>query len=424
MTDAPSIRRGLSRVVAQVSLAWSLAVFGVVWVAVHQKVDDVLDGALQESAEILYGLLHADARWVPDQHGGALPAPPHTEHLVWQLVSPDGHVRLRSHSAPAQALGPSTHDKWFDDGPEWHTYGMPFDSQGAMLFVAQPHDERSRARLEAAGLTAAGALLVGLICALWLSRRASRELEPLVEMSRQVANYHPLDEGVRAPTATREELLPLRDAIVHLGERLARNVASERAFSANAAHALRTPLAGLGTQLAVAQRECPPELQPRLQRAREAADRLGRVVTALLSLFRSGGEPLRVRLDLLDAIHNLPGIEGLSITAEGRAQADADPDLLAAALINLLDNSVRYGAHHARFALSVHQGLATITLVDDGHGVGEERRLALDGALARQHYEEGMGLGLMLADRVARVHGGRLRIDAVPQGFGVSLTLG
>jgi hypothetical protein len=183
MTHAPSIRRGLSRVVAQVSLAWSLAVFGVVWVAVHQKVDDVLDGALQESAEILYGLLHADARWVPDQHGGALPAPPHTEHLVWQLVSPDGHVRLRSHSAPAQALGPSTHDKWFDDGPEWHTYGMPFDAQGAMLFVAQPHDERSRARLEAAGLTAAGALLVGLICALWLSRRASRELEPLVEMS-------------------------------------------------------------------------------------------------------------------------------------------------------------------------------------------------------------------------------------------------
>jgi signal transduction histidine kinase len=267
-------------------------------------------------------------------------------------------------------------------------------------------------------------LLVGLICALWLSRRASRELEPLVEMSRQVANYHPLDEGVRAPTATREELLPLRDAIVHLGERLARNVASERAFSANAAHALRTPLAGLGTQLAVAQRECPPELQPRLQRAREAADRLGRVVTALLSLFRSGGEPQRVPLDLLDAIHNLPGIEGLSITAQGCAQVDADPDLLAAALINLLDNSVRYGAHHARFALSVHQGLATITLVDDGPGVREERRLALDGALARQSYEEGMGLGLMLADRVARVHGGRLRIDSVPQGFGVSLTLG
>jgi signal transduction histidine kinase len=424
MTNAPSIRRRLSRVVAQVSLAWSLAVFSVVWVAVHHKVDDVLDGALQESAEILYGLLHADARWLPDQHGGALPAPPHTEHLVWQLVSSDGHVRLRSHSAPSLPLGPITHGKWFDNGPEWHTYGMPFDSEGAMLFVAQPHDERSRARLEAAGITAAGALFVGLICALWLSLRASRELEPLVDMSRQVANYHPLEEGVRAPTATREELLPLRDAILNLGERLARNVASERAFSANAAHALRTPLAGLGTQLAVAQRECPPELRPRLQRAREAADRLGRVVTALLSLFRSGGEPQRVRLNLLDAIHQLPGIEGLSITVEGSARADADADLLAAALINLLDNSVRYGAHHAHFALSECQGLATITLVDNGPGVSEERRLALDGALARQTYEEGMGLGLMLADRVARVHGGRLQIDSVPHGFGVTLTLG
>jgi len=262
---------------------------------------------------------------------------------------------------------------------------------------------------------------------LWLSRRVKDELAPLLDMSAQVAHYHPLEEGVRPPVATRQELLPLRDAIVNLGERLARNVASERAFSANAAHALRTPLAGLGTQLAVAQRECPPELQPRLQRAREAADRLGRVVTALLSLFRSGGEPHRTRLNLLDAVHNLPGIEGLSLSVEGQAHAEADPDLLAAALINLLDNSVRYGARHARVTLSDHTGAgggATITLVDDGPGVTPERRLALDAALARQHYEEGMGLGLTLADRVARVHGGRLRIDAVPQGFGVTLSLG
>ena len=423
MKHAPSIRQGLSRVVLQVSLAWSLAVFGVVWVAVHQRIDDLLEGALQESAEILYGLLKADARLLPEQNGRALPAPPHVEHLVWQLVSVDRKVLLRSHSAPDAPLGPQTQDKWFNDGPDWHVHGMPFDGQGAMLFVAQPHEERSRALIDAAGIAAGGALLVGLICALWLSRRASQELEPLIDMSRQVSSYHPLEEGAQPPVATRQELLPLRDAIVNLGERLARNVTSERAFSANAAHALRTPLAGLGTQLAVAQLECPPEVRPRIERAREAADRLGRVVTALLSLFRSGGEPQRVRLNLLDTIHNLPGIEGLSITAEGSAQADADPDLLAAALINLLDNSVRYGAHHARFALSEHQGLATITLVDDGPGVSHERRLALDGALARQHYENGMGLGMMLADRVARVHGGRLRIDAVPQGFGVTLSL-
>jgi signal transduction histidine kinase len=134
-----------------------------------------------------------------------------------------------------------------------------------------------------------------------------------------------------------------------------------------------------------------------------------------------------VRLDLLDAIHNLPGIEGLSITIEGSAQADADPDLLAAALINLLDNSVRYGARHARITLSDQAGAgggASINLVDDGPGVTQLRCQTLDEALARQQYDEGMGLGLMLADRVARVHGGRLRVDTVPQGFGVTLTLG
>ena len=80
----------------------------------------------------------------------------------------------------------------------------------------------------------------------------------------------------------------MHDAISALGERLARRVANERAFSAHAAHALRTPLAGIDTQLAVAQREAPASLQPRLARVREAAGRLTRVVSALLALFRSG----------------------------------------------------------------------------------------------------------------------------------------
>ncbi len=76
MTDAPSIRKGLSRVVIQVSLAWSLAVFGVVWFTVHHKLDEVLDGTLQESAEILYGLLKPNAERLPIGSGGSLPAPP------------------------------------------------------------------------------------------------------------------------------------------------------------------------------------------------------------------------------------------------------------------------------------------------------------------------------------------------------------
>ena len=75
-------------------------------------------------------------------------------------------------------------------------------------------------------------------------------------------------------------------------------MAHERAFTAHAAHALRTPLAGMDAQLAVALREAPLALQPRLQRVREASGRLQRVLAALLTLFRSDLALHRAPLDL------------------------------------------------------------------------------------------------------------------------------
>lgn len=422
MTDAPSIRKGLSRVVIQVSLAWSLAVFGVVWFAVHHKLDEVLDGTLQESAEILYGLLKPNAERLPIGSGGSLPAPPHHERMVWQLVSGDQQVVWRSHSAPAQPLAAAHRERWSADSPDWHVYGIPFDEKGTMLYVAQPHADRRKAQFGAALVTAFGALAVGLACAVWLRRRAGRELRPLTDLSEQVARYHPLEPGSSPPMATREELRPVRDAIVHLGERLAQNITSERAFSANAAHALRTPLAGLGAQLAMLQRQSPADVQPRIQRAREAADRLSRVVTALLSLFRSGGEIRPRHITLSAFVQDLP-LPGLDIHVAGDAEVQADPDLLAAALINLLDNSVRYGATQAHVSFRQEAQTLLIRLVDNGPGVDETTRKRMGAALATQHYEQDMGLGLMLADRVARAHGGQLVLVPVESGFGVELRL-
>jgi signal transduction histidine kinase len=209
-------------------------------------------------------------------------------------------------------------------------------------------------------------------------------------------------------------------AIDQLGERLARRVAHERAFASHAAHALRTPLAGMDAQLAVALRESTPAVQQRLQRVRDASGRLQRVVQALLDLFRVGGDAQRAVVDLKALLAHLP-IAGLEVVVQSDGPLRADPDLLAAALANLLDNAKRHGA---RRVVVSEPAPGIVRVQDDGPGAPPERLRALREALRDQDYDGHTGLGLMLADLVARSHGGALSLPAVTQGFVVELALG
>ena len=98
---------------------------------------------------------------------------------------------------------------------------------------------------------------------------------------------------------------------------------------------------------------------------------------------------------------------------------DADPDLLLAALLNLLDNAERHGAQQVRL-----QTLSPVALLlqDDGPGMPEAQRAQRQAALDQQHDDDLQGLGLVLADRVCRAHGSRLHL--LPSSRGLRLWLG
>jgi two-component system OmpR family sensor kinase len=242
-------------------------------------------------------------------------------------------------------------------------------------------------------------------------------------MSSAVQRFDPMHADTTMAVATRRELVPVYDAIRDLGARLSDRVASERAFSAHAAHALRTPLAGMVAQLAVAQRKAPPEVQVYLQRSREAADRLQRVVSALLALFRAGGDVKWQRVPVADLVAYLPVVE-LAVDTESGSTVTADPDLLAAALMNLVDNSLRHGATHVTLSARSDAEGTCIVVRDNGSGLSIERLRALEQALSAQAYEAEMGLGLMLADLVARAHRGRLKLHRTDLGCALEIRLG
>jgi signal transduction histidine kinase len=334
------------------------------------------------------------------------------------LLAANGEVVQRSANAPAAALR-AVATAGFSDSAEWRVFGAAMGRDGRMLYVAHTVRERVEARAEVALNAVLAALSIGLLGHWWLRARVRDELRPLERLSDKLEHHDPLDKKQALGAAERAELAPVHAAIDQLGQRLASRVAHERAFASHAAHALRTPLAGMEAQLAVALRESSPAVQQRLQRVRDASSRLQRVVQSLLDLFRVGGEVQRVDVDLKALLAHLP-IEGLEVSVQSEGPLRADPDLLAAALANLLDNAKRHGAQR----VSVSQPAPDCVRVhDDGPGATPERLRSLREALREQDYDGRMGLGLMLADLVARAHGGVLSLPESVQGFTVELAL-
>ncbi len=420
MTQAlPSIGRRLARTLLVGAVLWSVAVSLAVWLAVRHEVRELLDDTLQGAAEAMQATLDDS----PEALGPLVVVPAQaSDRYAWQLVDhaagPAPRLLQASSRAPTQAFSAAPMSG-FSDLPGWRVYGTAVGDEGKMLYVAQSQGEQMEAVWEVVFDAALATLTVALLMYLWLRLRVAQELLPLQHLSDRLRGHDLLAPGATLGPAEREELQPMHQALDELAMQLARRLAQERAFSAHAAHALRTPLAGMDAQLAVALREAPEALQPRLQRVRAAADRLQRVVVALLALFRSGVELRRETVELAALLPRL-AVEGLDLQVAEGARVDADPDLLAAALLNLLDNALRHGAHRVQItAPSLH----VLSLQDDGPGVSESHRQALQAALLNDDAEGPTGLGLVLAHWVARAHGGQLVLLPCERGFAVTLQL-
>jgi signal transduction histidine kinase len=418
-----SIRGRLANALLFWSLMWSIGVTLAVGLSAQHEVDELLDETLQSTATVLGPALASSADAAAA--GPAVMATHGEAQFAWQLVAGDGRVLRRSENAPGLPLQ-RVATAGFSQTADWRVHGSAVPgangaslAQGQMLYVAHELAERHEARLEVIVSAGLAALSIGLLGHLWLRARVRQELLPLEHLSQRLTQYDPLDPAQALGAAERAELVPVHAALRQLGDRLAERVAQERRVAAHAAHALRTPLAGMDAQLAVALRESTAEAQPRLQRVREASVRLQRVVRSLLDLFRLGAELRRQRVNVKALLAHLP-VPDLDVVVDEQLHLDADPDLLAAALLNLLDNAQQHGAHR----VSVSMPAAGRLLVrDDGPGVPLHRLALLRAALATQNYEGQTGLGLMLADLVARAHGGHLALPDTPSGFAAELVL-
>jgi signal transduction histidine kinase len=269
---------------------------------------------------------------------------------------------------------------------------------------------------------------------------AAGALRP-VETLRRRAETITAEEAASLPVPrARDEISRLAVTLNDMLARLQAAVEHERRFVADASHELRTPLALLRTELDLALRRprSHDELALALRSAAEETERLSRLAEELLLIARSDQGALSIRREEVDANLLLRSVaERFASRAEalGRqfridpatAALEVDPLRLEQALSNLVDNALSYGEGTVELAAEADGELVELHVRDNGAGFPPDfRDRAFDrfsrADPARGH--GGAGLGLAIADLIARAHGGSAGLaDRSGGGADVWLTL-
>jgi signal transduction histidine kinase len=329
-------------------------------------------------------------------------------------------------------------------GRRWRVYSL--DTVWGVIQVAQPWSVRDALARQAAFRVLAPILLLLITmaaAAVWIVGGA---LAPLKRLAAEVQRR---DAGSLDPIAAPQlpaETAPLIDELNRLLGRLRHAFDRQRAFVADAAHELRSPLTALSLQIQLLDRArdeaARSEARARLGSAIERAIHL---VNQLLTLARQEpeGAPLQLRPVSLGAcaraaigdVHPFAeqrGIE-LSLTGEGLANepllVDGDPDALRILVRNLVDNAVRYSPAGAEVKLRLERTAtgARLTVEDRGPGIPPaERARVFDRFFRSPHAAEGgSGLGLSIVGAIAGRHQALVRLeDAEPHGLKAIVTFG
>ncbi len=321
-------------------------------------------------------------------------------------------------------------------GGSWRTYGL--QTVDGVIQIAQPLRVRAAfARGAALRVVIPLLLLVPLLGAA-IFGVVGNGLRPLRRVATEVQRR---DVHSLTPLATErlpQEVAPLIDALNRLLLRLHAAFQTQRAFVADAAHELRSPLTAVRVELQLLDR-APDEAARREARANlgAAVDRAIHLVEQLLTLARSepreeAGEWSRIPLEQATA----DGIADANPLAVARridlgleaapAAVQGDRDALRILVRNLVDNAVRYTPEGGQVRVSVCQPAsgATLEVVDTGPGIPpSDRERAFDRFYRRSNSPEGgSGLGLAIVKAIADRHGAQIRLDDAPGG-GLKVTV-
>ncbi len=423
-----SLHRRLIAVLGATVLAAWLATAFFSYLDARDRLGEILDDQLAQSAELLAALLR---RTPPGEWGDAPVVSAGSDVVAFQVWSVDGRQILRSAKAPPEPLA-AAHPGAAElarDGERWRTYTRVDADAGLVVMVGRPASIGDDLALSVARhlmhpLWVAVPLLAVLI---WLSVRWG--LAPLQRLADDLRRRAPAElRPVGSGTAVPAEVRPLVGALDGLLLRISALIEKERRFAGDAAHELRTPLAAIRTHAEVALGSCvDAERRHAIENVLRGVARAGHLVEQLLVLARLDGQATAPRQRLRLAEHAAAAIGesagkavekgidlGMVDDSDAEAAVMASPELVTVLLRNLIDNALRYVPAGGRVDVSVRRvdGRVVLRVADDGPGIPSAARARVLDRFYRVlgTGQEGSGLGLSIVAAIAESQGAELAL--------------
>lgn len=388
---------------------------------------------LRDSHELFDYHLRQMALSLRDQ-GAVLPPPGPPEDreqfdFVVQIWSADGSKIYLSHTRSRARL-PERATLGFSDvvtgGERWRVYSTL--ARGRVIQVGQPFEVRERIAAAAALRSLTPLLFFAPLVALAIWWLVGKSLSPVERITselrrRDATRLDPVSEA-EIPT----EVEPMVQSLNGLLGRLRGSFAAQRAFVADAAHELRTPIAALKLQAGLMARARDDRARAEaLSELHAGIDRSAHLVDQLLTLARSEpearGEPgdsidlARVCAEVVGEMMPLAAARGsrIEFDAPESLRLRGDANALHSLLRNLVDNALRHTPEGSRVRIEIDQDerFVRVSVDDDGPGIAvEEHDRVFDRFYGRTAGgDAGSGLGLAIAKAVIDRHGGRIELD-------------
>lgn len=436
-------RRLLTLMLSVVTVVW-LATAGLTWLDVRHELDELLDGHLAQAAAIL---VVQQGKEVDGDHD-SVDAPSlhrYAPRVAFQVFH-EGRLAMRSTNAPQAAMIDKDNDfrSGFEtvqlEGVPWRVFSTYGAERDVHVYVGEESGSRASilwAVLRSTLLPMAIALPL-LALALWWAIHHS--VAPMRRLGRTLAQRQPYALEPLSMDGAPAEISPMIDALNSLFERTGNLLESERRFTSDASHELRTPIAAIRAQAQVALGETDHALRNHaLHNTLEGCDRAIRLVEQLLTLSRleAASVPVMQDIDLSALVRRVVADVAPKAIAKGQSlefdstepcSIPGNETLLAVLVRNLVDNAVRYSPASARVAIAVHRhddGQVVFQVEDSGPGLseGDLKRLGERFFRVPGSDENGSGLGWSIVKRVAAVHHIRLKAGRSDRLGGLAVTV-